>query len=165
MVALDMTTPDQVTVRVVKYDGSEYRRWNARMAQQEGSLIVLDAEFEFDVQHDSLGTIPQGTRTVEYYWLDRWYNVFRFLQSDDSTWLWYCNVGTPATLDDGVISYVDLDMDLLVQPDLTYKVLDFDDFEKNAQRFGYSEETRRMAHQAVDQLSVMIEKRQFPFTS
>jgi uncharacterized protein len=164
MNAPKVTAPGQISVRVLKYDGSEYRRWNARMARQEGSLIVLDAEFEFDVQHDSLGTIPQGTRTVEYYWLDRWYNVFRFLQSDDSTKLWYCNVSTPATIADGVLSYVDLDMDLLVQPDLSYEVLDFDDFEKNAQRFGYSEKTRRMAHHTVDELRVMIETRQFPFT-
>ena len=45
-----MESPDQVTVRVLKYDGREYRRWNARLSQRNGSLLVLDAEFEYDVQ-------------------------------------------------------------------------------------------------------------------
>jgi protein associated with RNAse G/E len=159
-----MTASKQIKVRVLKYDGSEYRRWNARMARLEGSLIVLEAEFEFDVQHDSLGTIPKGTQTVEYYWLDRWYNVFRFVEDDNSTRLWYCNVSTPATVADAMLSYVDLDIDMLVQPDLTYALLDLDDFEENAQRFGYSVETQQMAHQAVDELRVLIDTHQFPFT-
>lgn len=154
---------EQITVRGLKYDGSEYRRWKARLARREGSLILLDAEFETDVEHAALGTIPRGTRTVEYYWLDRWYNVFQFLQSDGRTRLWYCNVSTPATLDDGVLNYVDLDIDLLVQPDLSYEVLDMDDFELNAGRFGYSEETHRQAHGAVNELVILIETRRFPF--
>ena len=54
-----------ITVRVLKYDGAEYRRWNARLAQREGSLIVLEAAFEFDVQHHLLGDIRRGTRTIE----------------------------------------------------------------------------------------------------
>ena len=74
-----MERPDQVTVRVLKYDRTEYRRWNARISQHNGSLLVLDAEFEYDVQHDLLGVIQGGTRTIEYYWLDRWYNIFRFM--------------------------------------------------------------------------------------
>src|SRR5712692_5035468 len=71
--------PTPITVCVLKYDGAEHRRWPARLAQREGALVVLDAAFEFDVQHHLLGDIQRGTRTIEYYWLDRWYNVFRFL--------------------------------------------------------------------------------------
>src|SRR5438552_14551762 len=105
-----MHTTEQITVRVLKYDGVEYRRWHARIARREGSLIVLDAAFEFDVQHHLLGDILRGTRTIEYYWLDRWYNVFQFLETDGSTRLYYCNISLPPTLAGGVLSYVDLDI-------------------------------------------------------
>ena len=153
-----------ITVRVLKYDGAEYRRWNARLARREGSLIVLDAAFEFDVQHHLLGEIQRGTRTIEYYWLDRWYNVFRFLRADGSTRLYYCNVNMPPKLADGVLTYIDLDIDILVQPDLTYQVLDLEEFETNAERYGYPEEIKRQAHAAVATLISMIETRQFPFS-
>ena len=158
-----MSTPEQVTVRVLKYDGAEYRRWPARLARREGSLIVLEAAFEFAVQHHLLGDIQHGTRTIEYYWLDRWYNVFRFLRTDDSTRLYYCNVNMPPQFEDDVLTYIDLDIDILVQPDFSYQVLDQEEFAANAARYGYSEQTKRQAEAAVAELIKMIEARQFPF--
>jgi protein associated with RNAse G/E len=158
-----MESPDQVTIRVLKYDGTEYRRWNARLSQRDGSLLVLDAEFECDVQHDLLGAIPGGTRTIEYYWLDRWYNIFRFMKGDNATRLYYCNINMPPSLDDNVVTYIDLDIDILVRPDFSYQVLDLDEFEENARRYGYSEEVKSQAQTAVHDLIVMIAAHQFPF--
>jgi protein associated with RNAse G/E len=155
--------PDTITVLVLKYDGAEYRRWHAREARREGSLLVLDAEFEYDVEHHLLGHIKRGTRTIEYYWLDRWYNVFRFLEDNGSTRLWYCNINTPPTFVDGVLSYIDLDIDIVVQPDLSYRVLDLDEFERNAERFEYSDVTQRHAQRALEELLSMIETHRFPF--
>ena len=160
----DVVEPEPITVRVLKYDGTEYRRWKASLAQQEDSLLVLDAEFEYDVQHQLLGEINRGTRTIEYYWLDRWYNIFRFLDDKGQTRLFYCNVNMPPAYADSTLSYVDLDIDILAQPDLSYQVLDQDEFEKHAELFGYDDDTRRQAHSAVDELIAMIEQRQFPFS-
>ena len=159
-----MERPDQLTVRVLKYDRTEYRRWNARISQHNGSLLVLDAEFEYDVQHDLLGVIRGGTRTIEYYWLDRWYNIFRFMNGDNNgTRLYYCNINMPPSLKDNMLTYIDLDIDILVQPDFSYQVLDLDEFEENARRYGYSEEVKSKAQAAVDELVSMIVRHQFPF--
>ena len=155
---------NQITVRVLKYDGAEYRRWRARVTLLRGPLLVLDAEFESDVQHGQLGNIPRGTRTIEYYWLDRWYNVFRFLKEDGSTRLYYCNVNMPPALEGDMLSYIDLDMDILVQPDLSYQILDLDEFERHAKQFGYSEQVKMQARAALGELVSMIASRQFPFT-
>lgn len=164
MTTNEFTAPEQITVRVLKYDGSEYRRWNATIAQREGPMIVLDAEFECDVQHHLLGDIPRGTRTIEYYWLDRWYNVFQFLDHKGGTRLYYCNVGAPPTVDGNVLSYVDLDIDILVRPDLSYQLLDLEEFESNGKRWNYSDETRRLALASVTDLVSMIRGHQFPFS-
>jgi uncharacterized protein len=155
--------PKEITVRVLKYDGTEHRKWNARIARREESLIILDAEFEIDVSHDLLGSIPGGTRTVEYYWLDRWYNVFQFLADDGTTRIYYCNINMPPQLNDDALTYIDLDIDVLVQPDLSFQVLDLEEFEANALRYGYSEEVKRETQAAINELAFMIELRQFPF--
>ena len=156
--------PDQITVRVLKYDGTEYRRWNATLARQDEALIVLDAEFEDDVEHRLLGHIRRGTRTIEYYWADRWYNIFRFLESDGATKLYYCNVNMPPKISGGILSYIDLDIDVLVQPDFSHQVLDLEEFTANAERYSYPEHVRVQTHKAVDELISMIETRQFPFS-
>ena len=158
-----MTMQSQTTVRVLKYDGTEYRRWDATMARQEDRLIVLDAEFDHDVQHHLLGEIPRGTRTLEYYWLDRWYNVFRFLEADGTTKLFYCNVNMPPTISSSSLTYIDLDIDILVRPDFSYQILDLEEFAANAARYGYPEQVKTRSHEAVDELIAMIKARQFPF--
>jgi len=158
-----MLRPEEITVRVLKYDGTEYRHWQARLTRRQGSLVVLNAEFEYDVQHHLLGSIRRGTRTMEYYWLDRWYNIFRFLKDDGEIRLYYCNINLPPSIEAGVLSYVDLDIDVLVQPDFSYQILDLEEFEANAARYGYPDQIRSNARAAIDELVVMIETHQFPF--
>jgi protein associated with RNAse G/E len=160
-----VTAPEQITVRVLKYDGTEYRRWVATIARQEDSMIVLDAEFEYDVQHHLLGEIPRGTRTIEYYWLDRWYNVFRFLETDAATRLYYCNLSMPPTISGSILTYIDLDIDILVRPDFSYQILDLEEFAANAARYGYSEQVKTQAQEALDELISMIKARHVPFAS
>lgn len=152
-----------ISVRVLKYDGTEYRRWSARIAKRDGSLIVVDAEFEIEVKHETLGTIPKNTRTIEYYWFDRWYNIFRFLRDEGRTRLYYCNINMPPEFQNGELTYVDLDIDILVQPDFSFQVLDVEEFEANAEKYRYSDEVRREAKKAVEEVSSRITSRQFPF--
>ncbi|HEU5240191.1 MAG TPA: DUF402 domain-containing protein [Pyrinomonadaceae bacterium] len=154
----------RIDVRVLKYDGKEYRRWNAFLARQEGSLIVLDAEFEVEVEHETLGRILRGTRTLEYYWLGGWYNVFKFLSHDGLLRLYYCNINMPPQLENGVLTYVDLDIDVLVQPDLSYQILDLEEFDTNAERYHYPDQVKAQARSSLAELIGMIEKRAFPFT-
>lgn len=158
------TAAELITVRVLKYDGSEHRRWQARLSREEDNLLVLEGVFESAVDHSLLGHIKQGTRTIEFYWLYRWYNVFEFLDDDGRTRLWYCNVNTPPSLVDGVLSYVDLDIDVLVQPDLSYEVIDLDEFKENTQSLAYPPESVTAARNAVRELISLIEARQFPFS-
>lgn len=163
--SLHVIHSDEVTVRVLKHDGTEYRRWYAEIARQDGPLIVLEGQFDADVSHHLLGKIKRGTRTVEYYWLDRWYNIFRFLRADGSTRFYYCNINTPPTLSDAVLSYVDLDIDVLAHPDLSFEVLDLHEFEENSERYHYSSKEKMNARSALDELIGLIRAHQFPFTS
>src|SRR5437763_17172670 len=157
------TTGTPIVVRVLKYDGTQYRHWNARLARRDGPLMVLEAEFDIEVHHSQLGHIPLGTRTVEYYWLDKWYNVFRFLRDTGETRFWYCNINLPPTVEDSLMTYVDLDIDVLVQTDFSYQILDLDEFERHARIFSYPPEVQESTQNALTELILRIERRQFPF--
>jgi protein associated with RNAse G/E len=152
------------SIRVLRYDGTEHRRWNARLVRRDDPLLILEAEFDVEVQHSHVGHIPQGTRTVECYWHDRWYNIFEFLDEAGQTRLWYCNVNLPPVIDESSIAYVDLDLDLLVRTDFSYQILDADEFEHHARLFGYPQEVQESAHRALRDLISRIEMRQFPFS-
>jgi protein associated with RNAse G/E len=62
----------------------------------------------------------------------------------------------PPTLSDGVLDYVDLDIDVLVWPDARVLVLDEDDFEKNAAKFKYPAEIRKKAVETLAEVRSMI---------
>jgi protein associated with RNAse G/E len=154
-----------VTVCAYKYDGTEHRRWRAEISLQRDSLIVLDAKFDEEIQHPLLGTIAPETLSTEYYWLDRWYNIFRFVEPAGELRNYYCNVNLPPVFHKNVLSYVDLDIDILVEPDFSYTILDEDEFVHNSVRFNYPTEVRRRSQEALEQLVALIETRDFPFNA
>jgi protein associated with RNAse G/E len=158
------TSAKAVTVCTYKYDGTEHRQWRAQICRQQDSLIVLDAKFDEEIQHPLLGTIAPETLSIEYYWLDRWYNIFRFVEPTGGLRNFYCNINVPPVFENGVLSYVDLDMDILVAPDFSYSILDEDEFAINAARYNYPAEVRRRSMEALEELITLIEKRGFPFS-
>lgn len=152
-----------INVRTYKYDGSEHRRWRARLLEISGSLMVLDALFEEEIQHTLLGTIERGTVSREYYWMDRWYNVFRFQEPSGRLKNFYCNINVPPVFERDTLSYIDLDIDVLVAPDLSYTILDEEEFERNVVEFNYPLEIQRKARLALKELIAVIESIGFPF--
>ena len=158
-------TPDRHTVVVRKYDGSRHRSWQADLIEQRGSLIVLSGVFEGEVDHEIMGRITEGTRSVEYYWLDRYYNVFRLTESSGKFRSFYCNINTPPLLADNVLTYVDLDIDVLVEPDFSWRVIDLDEFETNARSMNYPPQVQQQARDSLGELLRLIEARQFPFSA
>jgi protein associated with RNAse G/E len=154
---------DEIIIRSLKYDGRLHREWRARLVRVEGPLVVVEGEFEETVEHSQLGTIAQGTVSTEYFWTDRWYSVFRFREPDKTLRNYYCNINKPASFDDQLLTFVDLDIDVLVSPDNTYRVLDEDEFEANAARYQYSSEVHERVPRARAELIDLIERREFPF--
>lgn len=107
---------------VYEYEGDELRR--------DGTSIVLEALFTRDDMLFQDVTFKTGDRFVEYYYSDRWYNIFAIYDRDDGQLKgWYCNVGKPAVIEDRLVSYVDLALDLWVSTNGTQTVLDEDEFD------------------------------------
>ena len=152
-----------VRVDSLKFDGRLHRSWPARLVRQDDSLVVVEGVFEIEVRHPLLGRIDAGTLSTEFFWTDRWYSVLRFREPAGRLRNYYCNVNRPAEFDGRVLSFVDLDMDVLVAPDFTYTVLDEDEFEINASRFGYDDALRGRARKSLAELIRLVETRGFPF--
>ncbi|HLM57338.1 MAG TPA: DUF402 domain-containing protein [Pyrinomonadaceae bacterium] len=153
----------EVWVESLKYGGFLHRRWRARLEHSRGPLLVLEGVFEDEVRHPLLGLIAKGTRSTEYFWTDRWYNVFRFREPTGELRCFYCNVNMPPQLSEGRLTFVDLDVDILVAPDFSYSVLDEDEFEANQEKLRYPQEFLTQAARAREELISLIKAREFPF--
>ena len=93
--------------------------------------IVLEALFDRADMPFMDVVFRTGDRFVEYYFANRWYNIFTIHdREDDRVKGWYCNIGKPAVIEDRLVSYVDLALDLWVSANGTQTVLDEDEFEE-----------------------------------
>ena len=126
---------------VYEYEGDELSR--------DATGIVLEAFFTRDDMPFMDVVLKKGDRFVEYYYSDRWYNIFVIYDRDDGQLKgWYCNIGRPAVIEEGLVSYVDLALDLWISADGRQTVLDQDEFEA----LELNDELRRGALQGLNDL-------------
>ena len=101
-------------------------------------MLIVRGVFAETVKHQDLGTIEKGTVSQETFWLSRWYNVFRFENSDGTLRNHYINISMQPTFDGETIEFVDLDIDIVIWPDGRRVVLDEDEFSENLVKYQYS---------------------------
>ncbi len=157
-----MRSEQIVTINSRKFDQTVRRSWTATLIDRTPPLLVFEGIFEIDVDHDGLGHIPAGTVSREFYWLDRWYSIFRFHKPDGTLRNYYCNVNMPPIFSGMALDYVDLDIDVVVWPDASYQVLDIAEFEANADLYLYPDAVLKNADTALAQLVDLIENDGLP---
>src|SRR5258706_9710930 len=136
---------------LVEYEGDELGR--------DENSITLEALFTRDDMSFMDVVFKKGDRFVEYYYSDRWYNIFAIYDRDDGKVKgWYCNVGMPAIIKDDVVSYVDLALDLWVSADGKQTILDEDEFEE----LNLSEELSAGALNGLEQLKEVFKNKRTP---
>jgi hypothetical protein len=72
-------------------------------------------------------TLPPGTVTFGHFWRQRDYNVYHWLTPAGTTLAHYFNLAADTTLEDGIIRWTDLALDLLVEPGAPPRLLDEDE--------------------------------------
>jgi uncharacterized protein len=128
--------------------------YEGELLSHEGSEIKLEAVFDrADMPFQDV-VFKKGDRFVEYYYTDRWYNIFAIHDRDDDVIKgWYCNIGKPAELKDGVVSYVDLALDVWVSVNGKQTVLDEDEFKA----LGLDTALEQRALTALQELKIYFE--------
>lgn len=147
-----------------KYDGSLHYRYPTRLVHQEPELLVVYA---------GSGTIINGYRHVDFagtqhslglLWPDRHYNLWVKWEPDWTPACQYVNIATPASWDHGMFRFIDLDLDLIHEPDTAEPRLDdADEFERHAKTFGYPADLVARCWAAVDEVRDLFAGRVWPF--
>lgn len=97
--------------------------------------------------------------SLEYLPLDKPYNIVSFFGPDGHLLYHFCNVLSLTRYTGSLLSYVDLDLDVVVQPDGSFALEDRDEFEANARRMNYPEDLVLLARDAAQRLEDMARQR------
>ena len=156
-----MPQPPDILVRKFLYDGTPNYTWHGRLIERDERQVVLEAYFARDYRDLGYVVFERGDLFVEFYYFDRWYNVFQVYAADGRLKGWYCNITRPASLQDGELHFTDLALDLFAYPDGTSLPLDVEEFEENAQRL-YAPADVAAARAAFEELLRLHAQGQLP---
>ncbi len=160
-------TGDQLTIRKLKYrSGVLWMMW-------QWDETIWYATDEFFVTLEPPGMVFTGEDRVWiadryalfYVYPQQSFHFLEFYQDNAARTFdgWYCNINTVPQLTPNGLEWIDLDLDIWVNPDFTYKLLDEDEYQENSAQYAYPEELRTTIQQTLDQLLEHIRRKEFPF--
>ncbi len=148
-----------VTVRKLDHSGQELLSYSGRVLDRPDQAIVLETGWGRDALDLGFVVLRPGDRWTEYFYADRWYNVFRIQDSEGDLKGWYCNITRPARITEREVAAEDLALDLWVAADGEILVLDEEEFAQ----LPLSHQERNRARQALNKLRQRVREGRPPF--
>ena len=149
-----------ITVVKLNPRGEPQTRYQGEIVARSTAGIVIQAYWRHAPKELGYTRFEPGDRFTEYYYTDRWFNIFDIASAGGQRKGWYCNIAQPASISAGTIEQVDLLLDVWVDPRGTPLVLDEDEFAADT---ALSAEQRAGAQQGLQALLQMITEQRQPF--
>lgn len=134
-------------------------QYDSKVLHRDENSITVEAFFNRDDMPFQEIVLKRNDRFVETFYTDKWYNIFEIYDRDDGRLKgWYCNITKPAVIEDGLVAYVDLALDLWVSADGSRKMLDEDELEE----LDLDDLTRQKVYESLQELEEHFESKNPP---
>ena len=89
-------------ITVVKQNprGEPKIQYQGEIFERLASGVIIQAYWSQATKKLGYTTFEPGDRFIEYYYTNRWYNIFDIADANGVRKGWYCNVAEPAVLFD-----------------------------------------------------------------
>lgn len=159
---------EPIETRKLKFDASGQSAGLERPGKPPWQARIIDeAPGRWVVTYSHRpGHAPRGVETehaIQFFGLDKPLTVLACFDADGSLIEWQCDAALPAIRGGGMIEYVDLDLDVMVNPDGTHFVRDLEEFEERSVSLNYSEEAKAAAWKGVALALLLLKRKRYPF--
>jgi protein associated with RNAse G/E len=152
-----------VTVRLIKPAKDAIITYDGALLRRDDTCILLQARWTRPRTDLGYVVFEPGDTLYEYFYTDRWYNIYQLNAVDGTLKGWYCNITRPAIFGDDTIESEDLELDMFVSPDRT-TILVLDEEEYAARGLEQSDpDAHRAAWAALVELQEMARRGTAPF--
>ena len=152
---------ETIQIHSYKHNGRIHRVWQETTVLKGTNNIVIGANERTMVTESDGRTWLTREPSICYFHAEHWFNIICMLR-DDGVY-YYCNVSSPFVYSNGSLKYIDYDLDVKVFPDMSYTLLDEDEYEEHKRQMGYPEVIDQILHRNVDKLIGWIKQRRGPF--
>lgn len=158
---MELKKGDTTIIQSYKHDKSLHRIWKTERVIENNDDYIIVANKRTKVVESNGRFWYTKEPSISFFFKHHWYNVIAIIKKKTITF--YCNMASPAYIDDEAIKYIDYDLDLRVEGDFTYRVVDVYEFKAHSKEMNYTDKiTKILAKETLD-LRTRIDKRDFPF--
>lgn len=152
----------RLQVASTKYGGGHHYRFVLEVVHDDGDHLVGwgPAGTRLDSYR---GAFPATSHMLWLYWRDRDWNLEVNFHADWRPRSHYVNVATPASWDGGTLTFVDLDLDVILRADGRLILDDEDEFEEHRATLGYPPELVTRARDAAALVMGLAAEGAWPF--
>ena len=135
---------DKLQVHCYKHNGSLHRICDEATVLEvtEDYLICANYKTKITEKEQIFNKRFHSYITKEpailFFYKNKWYNIIA--QIKEKGIYYYCNIASPFLVDDGLIKYIDYDLDLRIFADGAFKILDRNEYNYNKRKLNYSKE-------------------------
>jgi hypothetical protein len=151
-----------VLMTILKNDhqGITQLSYTGEVIGQGQNWICLQAPFTLGNRDLGYVQLNRGDLFTEWFYTDRWYNVFRVQDGHTGALKgWYCNITRPAEIAADHVAAEDLALDVFVTPKGELILLDEDEYAQ----LPLIEEERILVNDAIADIQRLVATRQAPF--
>lgn len=153
---------NSIIVHKYNHAGKHILQYEGEVIDSGPTWVNLRAVFSREDADLGFVTFRRGDVFIEWFYNDRWYNIFQVFDGDTQRLKgWYCNITRPAVITDTEVRADDLELDVFVTPNGTVLLLD----EKEFSAINPSVDERIAALRAVEAIRHSVAGREVPFES
>ncbi|WP_026569371.1 MULTISPECIES: DUF402 domain-containing protein [Sediminibacillus] len=151
----------KMQIQSYKHNGQLHRVWESSTVLKGTRNVVIGANDRTLVTESDGRTWITREPAICYFHSKYWFNVIGMLRNDGI--YYYCNISSPFVFDEEALKYIDYDLDIKVFPDMTFNLLDEDEYEQHKREMNYPKVVDRILWNHVEYLIHWIRQRKGPF--
>ncbi|MFC5403119.1 DUF402 domain-containing protein [Cohnella soli] len=153
---------EPVKIQSLKYGNHRHYEWDTTLLERSDDYIFVLGHRGRKLKHYTKGQVFTVDHwTIEFFPFNDWFTVSADIV-DGKIAQYYCNICEPSRMAGNVVSFIDLDIDLIYKNG-TWEVVDEDEFEIHAVKFAYPSELMVRVRHELMSLQNRIEQNLFPF--
>lgn len=152
---------ETIQIHSYKHNGHIHRIWEETTVLKGTNTVVIGGNDRTMVTESDGRTWITREPAICYYHSQYWFNILGMLREDGIHY--YCNLSSPFVFDDEALKYIDYDLDIKVFPDMTYVLLDEDEYEEHRKLMGYPDVIDKILKANMEKLIDWICQKKGPF--
>ncbi len=152
---------DKLQIHCYKHNGRLERVSDEAIVLEINEDWIVCGNYKTKITEDDGRSYKTKEPAILFFYKKRWFNVIGQLKKYGL--FYYCNIATPYLIENGIIKYIDYDLDLRVFPDGGFKVLDRNEYNYHRKVMHYPEELNIILKNELTSLIEMKRNNEGPF--